>query len=198
MHRGDTLGGLFDGLPGGVQRWIPVVVVSVLAVPLAFAAARRLESRRRARGLPAGAARRQALAEVGIVAGTVPWLWMILTPLPARREVNPVPLVDLIDQLTGSAAVALVQVVGNLLVFAAFGALAPVRWRVEPWVVIALAAAASVTVEILQYGLDLGRVSSVDDVLLNAAGAGLAALASRRWWASRESESHRREARQVP
>jgi glycopeptide antibiotics resistance protein len=47
-----------------------------------------------------------------------------------------------------------------------------------------VAATASVTVEILQYGLDLGRVSSIDDVLLNAAGAGLAALASRRTWAA--------------
>jgi glycopeptide antibiotics resistance protein len=109
---------------------------------------------------------------------------MILTPLPGHREVNLVPLVDLVDQLAGSAAVAFFQVVGNLLVFAAFGALAPVRWRLAPWAVVAVAATASVTVEILQYGLDLGRVSSIDDVLLNAAGAGLAALASRRMWAA--------------
>ncbi|MFF5056526.1 hypothetical protein ACFY1S_25415 [Micromonospora sp. NPDC000663] len=33
-----------------------------------------------------------------------------------------------------------------------------------------------------QYALRLDRASSVDDVLLNAAGAGLAALASRRRW----------------
>jgi glycopeptide antibiotics resistance protein len=37
-------------------------------------------------------------------------------------------------------------------------------------------------VEVLQYVLDLGRVSSVDDVLVNAVGAVLAALCSRRWW----------------
>jgi len=184
-----VLGGLVDGLPGGVQRWIPVVAVSLLAVPLAIVAVRRLESARRARGLPAATARRQAIAEVGMVAGTVPWLWMILTPLPARGEVKPVPLVDLVDQLTGSPAVAFFQVVGNLLVFAAFGFFAPMRWRIGPWVVVAMAAAASVTVEILQYTLDLGRVSSVDDVLLNAAGAGLASLASRRMSAARSREA---------
>ncbi|MCF4123280.1 VanZ family protein [Antribacter sp. KLBMP9083] len=37
-------------------------------------------------------------------------------------------------------------------------------------------------VEVLQYALDLGRVSSVDDVLLNTAGALLAAACSYRWW----------------
>jgi glycopeptide antibiotics resistance protein len=37
-------------------------------------------------------------------------------------------------------------------------------------------------VETLQYVLRLDRVSSVDDVLVNTAGAVLAALASRRWW----------------
>jgi glycopeptide antibiotics resistance protein len=48
--------------------------------------------------------------------------------------------------------------------------------------ILALAAGCSILVETAQYVLRLDRVSSVDDVLLNAAGAGLAALASRRWW----------------
>jgi glycopeptide antibiotics resistance protein len=48
--------------------------------------------------------------------------------------------------------------------------------------ILALAAACSILIETLQYVLGLGRVSSVDDVLLNTAGAGLAALASRHWW----------------
>ncbi|MFC4629610.1 VanZ family protein [Promicromonospora alba] len=45
-----------------------------------------------------------------------------------------------------------------------------------------LAAGVSTTVEALQYVLDLGRVASVDDVLVNTVGAVLAALCSRRWW----------------
>jgi glycopeptide antibiotics resistance protein len=76
------------------------------------------------------------------------------------------------------------QIVGNLLVFAALGFLAPQRFAALASVprILALAAGCSVLVETAQYVLLLDRVSSVDDVLLNAAGAGLAALASRPWW----------------
>ena len=68
--------------------------------------------------------------------------------------------------------------------FAALGFLAPLRFAALASVprILALAAGCSVLVEAAQYVLRLDRVSSVDDVLLNAAGAGLAALASRRWW----------------
>ena len=79
---------------------------------------------------------------------------------------------------------AAVQIVGNLLVLAALGFFAPMRFAALASAprILALAAACSILVETLQYVLDLGRVSSVDDVLLNTAGAGLAALASRHWW----------------
>ena len=119
-----------------------------------------------------------------MVAGTVPWVWMILTPLAGSHAVRPIPLVDILELLAGSPAIAFVQVVGNLLVFAAYGFLAPIRWRITPLAVLASAGIASAAVEATQYLFDLGRVSSIDDVLLNAVGAGLAALCSRRWWAS--------------
>jgi glycopeptide antibiotics resistance protein len=47
--------------------------------------------------------------------------------------------------------------------------------------ILAHGAGCSVLVEAAQYVLRLDRVSS-DDVLVNAAGAALAELASRRWW----------------
>ncbi|MGN9764031.1 VanZ family protein [Micromonospora sp. SD12] len=121
------------------------------------------------------------------MAGTVPWVWMILTPRPAPRQVDPVPLRDLADLPTGPPTTAVVQVVGNLLVFAALGFFAPVRVAALAGVgrLFLLGAAGSVLVEALQYALDLGRVSSADDVLLNATGAALAGLLSRRWWARR-------------
>jgi glycopeptide antibiotics resistance protein len=50
--------------------------------------------------------------------------------------------------------------------------------------ILALGAGCSIVVETAQYVLQLDRVSSIDDVLVNAAGAMLAALASRRWWLS--------------
>ena len=95
--------------------------------------------------------------------------------VPGR--VSLVPLLDLL-------AMGQAQVVGNLLVFAALGFLAPLRFAALASVprILALAASCSVLIETAQNVLQLDRVSSVDDVLLNAAGAGLAALASRRWW----------------
>jgi glycopeptide antibiotics resistance protein len=125
---------------------------------------------------------------VGIVYGTVPWVWMIMLPgggtgvVPGR--VSLVPLRDLLTVLTGGPLTVTVQIVGNLLVFAALGFLAPLRFATLASVprILALAAGCSAVVEVAQYVLRLDRVSSVDDVLLNTAGAGLAALASRRWW----------------
>jgi hypothetical protein len=165
-----------------VGRWIPVVAVSVAALPLAYAAYRvRLREALR-RGVEVPVARRRSLAEVAIVAGTVPWLWMVLTPArSAAGGLQLVPVVDLVEVLGGNPITALVQVVGNLLVFASFGFFAPVRWpRLGAGAVTLVAAGASTVVELLQHVLALGRVTSVDDVLLNAAGAGLAALLSRR------------------
>jgi glycopeptide antibiotics resistance protein len=98
--------------------------------------------------------------------------------------VSLVPLRDLLTILAAGPLTATGQVVGNLLVFAALGFLTPLRFAALASVprILALAAGCSVLVEAAQYVLQLDRVSSVDDVLLNAAGAGLAALASRRWW----------------
>jgi hypothetical protein len=156
-----------------------VAVVTVAALPLAALAAWALARRRRTAG--STWAWRTSLAEVGIVYGTVPWVWMTMLPgsragaVPGR--VSLVPLRDLFAMSAG-------QVVGNLLVFAALGFLAPLRFAALASVprILALAAGCSILVETAQYVLRLDRVSSVDDVLLNAAGAGLAALATRRWW----------------
>jgi len=169
-------------VPGGIGRWLPVVAVSVAVAPVGLLAARALAGRAERRGMPAAPAWRRSLALVGLVGGTLPWLWMILTPLPAARRLHLVPLRDLVEVLLDEPLRAFFQIGGNLLVFAGFGFFAAARWRLRPLAATALAAAGSVTVEALQYALALGRVSSVDDVLLNAAGAGLAALASRRFW----------------
>jgi glycopeptide antibiotics resistance protein len=122
-----------------------------------------------------------SLAEVGMVHGTVPFVWMVLMPgsgagiVPARLSL--VPLRDLFEM--GPPGI-----VGNLLVFAALGFFAPMRFAALAAVprILALAACCSVLIETAQYVLQLDRVSSVDDVLLNAAGAVPAALASRPWW----------------
>jgi hypothetical protein len=164
--------GCFDTFNG-------VVLMTLVTLPLAVLVAWALARRRLAAGVTS--AWRMSLAEVGMVHGTVPFVWMTLMPgsgagiVPARLSL--VPLRDLF-------AMGPLGIVGNLLVLAALGFFAPMRFAALASVprILALAAGCSVLIETVQHVLQLDRVSSVDDVLLNAAGAVLAALASRSWW----------------
>ncbi|MFD7025166.1 VanZ family protein [Promicromonospora sukumoe] len=174
---------------------------ALLALFAAAVAIRLLVRVRRLRGVPHARAWRHSVAEVGMVAGTLPWIWMILTPVPGEGGLSLVPFRDLAAQLSGPVPAAAVQVGGNLLVLAALGFFLPVRFRLVPGsdgraaagprTVAVLARVAvvllgvAVTGEVLQHVLGLGRVASVDDVLVNVVGGLLAALCSRRWWADR-------------
>jgi VanZ like protein len=175
-----------------------VALLTVVVLPVVALAVCALAARRSVTGAATAWAWRRSLAEVGIVYGTVPFVWMTMLPgsragdVPGR--VSLVPLLDLLAMGRG-------QVVGNLLVFAALGFFAPLRFAALASVprILALAAGCSVLVEAAQYVLRLDRVSSVDDVLLNTVGAGLAALASRRWWrASTRAASDRPRSAPVP
>lgn len=139
---------------------------------------------RRVRVVP----RRLAFAEVGLVCGSLPWAIMVFTPQDAPRSVDLVPLHDLPSWLSGDVGTAVAQVGGNLLVLAALGFFLPIRFAFAASLprVLVLAAATSVMVETLQWVLGIGRVSSIDDVLINTVGALLAAGLSRRWWAGRK------------
>lgn len=131
----------------------------------------------------------ERLCEAAITFGTLPWVGMALLPDPGRLGgVSLVPLRDL-AQLASHPGVFVVQVVGNLLVFAALGFFAPVRFAALASVprMLAVGAAGSLAVEVAQLVAGTGRVFSVDDILLNAAGCALAAVLSRRWWASPEA-----------
>ncbi|MFT4263709.1 MAG: VanZ family protein, partial [Nocardioides sp.] len=138
-----------------------------------------LARHRAARGAEPDAAWRRSLAEVGMVYGTVPWVWLTMLPGSRAGEVSgAVSLVPLRDLATMPAT----QVAGNLLVLAAVGFWAPRRFAALASLprVTLLAAACSTAIETVQYAFRLDRVTSIDDVLLNTAGATLAALASRR------------------
>ncbi|MDQ0585594.1 VanZ family protein [Streptomyces rishiriensis] len=164
--------GCFDTFNG-------VVLMTLVTLPLAALVVWALARARRAAGV--ASAWRMSLAEVGMVHGTVPFLWLTMMPgagagvVPAR--VSLIPLRDLVTM-------GPLGIVGNLLVFASLGFFAPMRFTASASLprILALGAGCSVLVETAQYVLRLDRVSSVDDVLVNAAGAVLAALASRRWW----------------
>jgi hypothetical protein len=167
------------------ELWGNVVIAGTFALPLALLAILLLSRHRARASHPAPL--RTSIADIGIVVGTAPWVWMILTPSSGRTGVSLVPFKDLADLAGAPWEAALVQVGGNLLVFAALGALLPVRSGGMSSVarVAAVSAAFSVLVELLQYALRLGRFSSIDDVILNTAGAVIAALVTRRWWAGR-------------
>ncbi|MFF8837411.1 VanZ family protein [Streptomyces sp. NPDC015130] len=156
-----------------------VVLMTLALVPPALLVVWALARRRRAAGV--ARAWRKSLAEVGMVHGTAPFVWMTMMPGGGAGVVPPrVSLVPLRDLVTmGPMGLG-----GNLLVFAALGFFAPVRFAALASAprLLALGAGCSVLIETAQYVLRLDRVSSVDDVLLNATGAVLAGLASRRWW----------------
>ncbi|MFD3523832.1 VanZ family protein [Streptomyces sp. NPDC058653] len=156
-----------------------VLLMMVVTLPLSALVVWALAYRRRGDGVTW--AWRRSLAEVGMVHGTVPLVWLILIPGAAAGSVpgrvSLVPLRDL-------ATMGPLGITGNLLIFAALGFFAPMRFAALASLprILALGAGCSALAETAQYVLQLDRVSSVDDVLVNATGAVLAALASRRWW----------------
>ncbi|MFJ7497971.1 VanZ family protein [Streptomyces sp. NPDC097727] len=164
--------GCFDTFNG-------VLLMMLVGLPLAALVVWALVSLRRASGVTSGW--RMSLAEVGMVYGTVPMVWLTLQPGPGAGVVpGRVSLIPLRDLVTMGP----VGIGGNLLIFAALGFFAPMRFAALASVprILVLGASCSVLVETAQYVLRLDRVSSVDDVLVNAAGAVLFGLASRRLW----------------
>ncbi|NNH75409.1 VanZ family protein [Nocardia uniformis] len=138
------------------------------------------------RGYSRAVALRFTVAEAGMLIGTLPWVWMILTPIDGERTLLLVPLRDLVETLSDTPWRAIVQVVPNMIVFAPLGFFLPLRfpWFAGVWRMVAVGAALSAALEAAQYVLDLGRFSSVDDVLMNAAGAGIGALIAKLYLSS--------------
>ncbi|WP_426324108.1 VanZ family protein [Microbacterium sp. E-13] len=166
-----------------------IVLVALLAgVPVGAIVTLALGQGRIDRGWERRWAWRASVAEVAIVVGTLPGLWMLLAPRHGGSRVDLVPFHDLVDLMSDSDAAA--QIVGNLLAFAAVGFFLPIRLRLArpalvPLAIALIVAALSLTIEVLQFVLDIGRVASFDDIMLNIAGAVVACVASIRWWRSR-------------
>lgn len=72
--------GCFDAFNG-------VVLMTLVALPLAALVVWALARRRRAAGVPS--AWRMSLAEVGMVHGTVPFIWMTMMPGPGAAPSPP-------------------------------------------------------------------------------------------------------------
>jgi glycopeptide antibiotics resistance protein len=192
-HSGPTRPGALDVIEE-LRTWWPVVLATVLFAPVGVLICVLTAKRRTRRGMPARQAWRWSVAEVGMVIGTLPWTWMALTRLPGEASVSLVPFVDVWDQVRTPGAWA--QIFANVVFLLPFGLFAPLRWQWarRPWRVLLVATAFSATLEALQYLLDLGRVSSVDDVIQNSAGAFLGAWVATRWSRPRRA-AHDRPAR---
>ena len=159
------------------------IIVALLVLPLAGLAT--YSWRRRARTA------REALAETGLLVWTLPFLGMLFTPQGTPRSVDLVPLHDLPSWFAGDPGTALAQFIGNLAVLAGVGLFLPVRfgWAASLPRILVLAAVSAAVIETLQWVLAIGRVSSVDDVIVNTVGAVLAAACSRRWWVREKADT---------
>lgn len=153
-----------------------VVITAIVALPLLPLAAGVLARIRRALGMSPRHAWRSSALDVGLLYGVGVPIWLTMLP-GGNREISLVPFRDM-------ATLPPYEIVGNMLLLAAVGALVPLRFRALASVPRAtlVAMALSCAIETCQYVLPIGRVASVDDVILNTAGAAVAALGSWMWW----------------
>ena len=87
------------------QTYGGVIVGWLIAVPIAALIVWGLIGWRRQRGLGRDIARRHSLTEVGVVLGTVPWVWMTMLPSDdGKRYVNLAPLQGLAEPAAECAA----------------------------------------------------------------------------------------------
>ncbi|MFC9896281.1 VanZ family protein [Nocardia sp. NPDC127579] len=171
------------------NSWGDVLTVWGLAMPV-LAGCAVLVFRWRVRwGQDPTVAFRHTVAEAGMLGGTLPWVWMILTPAEGERQLILVPLRDLFETIAEASANTVIQVAANLILFLPLGFLLPLRFPRCASVlgITLLGAVLSASLEIAQYALDLGRYTSIDDVLMNMTGAGLGAYLARRHAARRGS-----------
>jgi hypothetical protein len=169
------------------HNWGDVTLLFLLSVPVAALLGWLWARIRVRRGHPV----RDALAEAMMIAGTAPWVppLFAINPNPlAPRLVYLIPFVDLTEQIVKGPRYLAIELGGNLAVLLVLGFFMPIRYRVGLLAVAAVACAASTLVEVSQYVLDLHRTTSIDDVIINTAGAVLGALLSRRWWRRRQPE----------
>jgi hypothetical protein len=163
---------------------------AIVALPLA-ALAWWVLTRRRRRRMTASAARRGATLEVAIVLAALPVLYLVLIPVPNAGDdlvsLRPgAQILELIDPVTTSQTL-LWQVIGNVLLLAPLTALVPLRVRRLRSLgrMTAAALLTSVSIEVVQWLMETGRVSAADDVILNTVGGTLGALFTRHWWRRR-------------
>jgi glycopeptide antibiotics resistance protein len=159
-------------------NWFVLLVVPVGVVAGAV-------SVRRHQGLPARRRRRVVALDVGIALVLLAVLAITLLRVPDsptgwERGLQLRPLSSIRQALTSSVDASVpIRIVGlNILLFVPLGLLLASRLRSWRLAVVACACT-SVAIEVLQAVLPLGRITNIDDVILNTTGAALGATL---WW----------------
>ncbi|GAA4899694.1 VanZ family protein [Streptomonospora salina] len=167
----------------GTSTLRPVAELVVVLLPAVVLIVAALAMWRIRQGRPAAGAVAASAADVLAVFALLPVYSATLATPGTHGGLVLVPFSDMFA--TGLSATALYQSGGNIALFMPLGALLPLAFgrRLARWYRVAGAAAAlSATVETLQHTVAAGHVASIDDVLLNTAGALAGAALTRPWW----------------
>ncbi|MFC8294791.1 VanZ family protein [Streptomyces sp. NPDC057242] len=130
----------------------------------------------------------RAIFGILAISSIVPFLLVTLTRgAGAGSSVSLTPFREFWDAFSNASVafsgVTFFNFVGNMLLLVPFGAALSFIWSAprRTFKVALTTSVISLAVEATQYSLSLGRVSSIDDVLLNTIGATAGALLVRRW-----------------
>lgn len=151
-------------------------------VPLAGVLVWILGTRRRRRGHKS--AWTSSVIDTVLALDLLSVVYLVFIPVAGlhRRMISLTPGTEIVSAFSGGAG--LWQALGNVVLLVPLGALLPLRVvRLRSLIRVLLAALlVSACLEIAQGVLPTGRVSAIDDVILNTAGAVLGAVVTWRWW----------------
>ena len=158
------------------QALILIVIVSFV---IACVRMRRMEARRAV--VLSVAEALLAASHAAIYAFTIVQVRILFPGESADPMVaNLIPIVPILQGLGSSEAdITAFNAVGNVLLFAPIGAALVWRFGLRTAHVVAIALVGSVAIELFQAVTALGRSVDIDDVLLNAGGAFVGAVAMR-------------------
>jgi glycopeptide antibiotics resistance protein len=153
-----------------IKPLLPLIPLGILAVAAATVALSWFRHRR-------GAPLRRAAARSALdVLATASLLGILILTLPPSIQAG--RTLDLIPFRHWGSHTARVEMLANLVMFVPLGVFGPARVRRldRPAVILLFAAGLSLVIEVLQFALDLGRQTSIEDVIMNTAGAGVGYL----------------------
>jgi glycopeptide antibiotics resistance protein len=159
-----------------------LVPVTIIALPFALFAWRLLTNWR-SRSRPAWVAASTSGLDVGIVLVALEILALTMMPMGSAgtSSLHLMPGSDILTEFADDGS--LWQIAGNLVLLAPLGVLVPLRVPALRSIsrITMVAFIVSVGIELTQYVLHAGRITSTDDVLLNTLGVAAGATLTCGW-----------------